>query len=464
MAGILDLLKPFMFIVPEVEAPEKKTHYREKIVWTIICLLVYLTCSHIPLYGVKLNKSSDPFYHQRILMASSRGSLLELGLSPIMTSSLVMQLLSGAKILKVDHSDPNSRALYKGAQKLVGIIITIVEGIVFVTSGMYGDISILGWFNGFLIVLQLTAAAILVLMLDEIMSKGYGLGDGVSVFIATNICEQIVWKAFSPATTNYEGKGTEFEGAIIAFFHYLFSKSNKLEALKLAFYRSHLPNLSNLIATLLIFLVVVWLQCWRVEYNIKPRHVKGASQPYPIRLFYTGTMPVMLQQALVSNLFFISQMMYGRFGGNIIIRMLGRWESDGQRKFPTGGLAYYFTAPTSLAGAVRNPVHFVIYLALILGTCGFFSHTWLDVSGNNAKEVANNLKREGYVIKGHDNSMEKELNRYIPIAASFGGIIIGLLSISADLLGAIGSGTGILMAVSNIYTAVEQIERERRSA
>ena len=91
-------------------------------------------------------------------------------------------------------------------------------------------------------------AGLVVLLLDELLQKGYGLGSGISLFIATNICETIVWKAFSPATIN-TGRGTEFEGAVIALFHLLATRSDKIRGLKEAFYRQNLPNLMNLMAT-----------------------------------------------------------------------------------------------------------------------------------------------------------------------------------------------------------------------
>lgn len=53
------------------------------------------------------------------------------------------------------------------------------------------------------------------------------------------------------------------------------------------------------------------------------------------------------------------------------------------------------------------------------------------------------------------------LNRYIPTAAAFGGMCIGALTIIADFLGAIGSGTGILLAVTIIYQYYEMLAKER---
>uniref|UniRef100_A0A6U9L3X0 Translocon Sec61/SecY plug domain-containing protein n=1 Tax=Oxyrrhis marina TaxID=2969 RepID=A0A6U9L3X0_OXYMA len=124
------------------------------------------------------------------------------------------------------------------------MLMTFGEAVAYVLSGMYGDIREIGAGNAILIILQLFLAGIIVITLDELMQKGYGLGSGISLFIATNICESIVWKAFSPTTLN-SGKGTEFEGALIALFHMLVTKTDKVSALKDAFYRSSAPNLTS---------------------------------------------------------------------------------------------------------------------------------------------------------------------------------------------------------------------------
>merc|ERR1712166_1293443 len=138
------------------------------------------------------NKSADPFYWMRVILASNRGTLMELGISPVVTSGMVMQLLAGAKLIGVDQSLKEDRVLFSGAQKLVGMLITIGEAVAYVVSGMYGDIKDLGATNAILIIIQLFCAGVIVL--DELLQKGYGLGSGISLFIATNICETIVWK------------------------------------------------------------------------------------------------------------------------------------------------------------------------------------------------------------------------------------------------------------------------------
>merc|ERR1711970_794029 len=206
----LQLIRPFMCILPEVKSPERKRPFREKVLWTAITLFIFLVCCQIPLYGIKTNDSADPFYWMRVILASNRGTLMELGISPIVTSGLVMQLLAGSKIIEVDQGLKSDRELFQGAQKLFGMIITIGEALAYVLSGMYGEIGVLGAINAILIILQLFVAGVIVIILDELLQKGYGLGSGISLFIATNICETIVWKAFSPMSINNPKGGTEF--------------------------------------------------------------------------------------------------------------------------------------------------------------------------------------------------------------------------------------------------------------
>ncbi len=222
-------------------------------------LFVFLVLSQLPLYGIKASEGADPFYWARAIMASSRGTCMELGISPIVTSGLIVQLLSGSGLLSIDHSVKADRDLLNGATKLLGIVITVGEAVAYVASGMYGDVREMGTVNAGLIVAQLCFAGLIVLCLDELLQKGYGLGSGISLFIATNICESIVWKSFSPYTIS-GARGAEFEGALIALVHLLMTRSNKLQALKEAFYRPNLPNVNNLLATVIIFMVVTYFQ------------------------------------------------------------------------------------------------------------------------------------------------------------------------------------------------------------
>ena len=214
-------------------------------------------------------------------------------------------MLANTRIIDFDNTSKDDIALFTGSTKVVGLLITLGQSMAYVLSGMYGEVASLGAGTCILIVLQLVFAGLCILTLDEMLTKGYGLGSGISLFIATNICESIVWKSFSPTTINTgRGKcfscllsllsnsclldsvplafhlfrffftypwvsGTEFEGAIIALFHLLITRDDKFRALKEAFYRTNLPNLTNLFATLLVFSLVIYVQGFKVDIPVK---------------------------------------------------------------------------------------------------------------------------------------------------------------------------------------------------
>jgi protein transport protein SEC61 subunit alpha len=198
-----------------------------------------------------------------------------------------------------------------------------------VVTGLYGPPSELGAGVCLLLIIQLVSAALIVILLDELLQKGYGLGSGITLFIATNICESIVWKAFSPTTVN-TGRGPEFEGAIVALFHLLFTWNDKGRALNEALFRERLPNIMNLVVTILMFAIVIYLQGFRIEIPVKSNRFRGQRGSYPVRLFYTSNMPIMLESALTSNVFMISQMLATRFPDNFFVRLLGVWEVSKQ--------------------------------------------------------------------------------------------------------------------------------------
>lgn len=465
--GFIHYLKPFVNILPEVETPLKKIQFKERVLWTVVTLFIFLVCCQVPLYGILSSDSADPFYWLRAILASNRGTLMELGISPIVTSGMIMQLLAGAKLIDVDQSNAEERALFAGAQKLFGLIITIGQAVVYVLTGLYGKPSELGVGICVLLVVQLFVAGLVVMLLDELLQKGYGLGSGISLFIATNICETIIWRSFSPTTVN-TGRGTEFEGAIIGFFSLLATRADKGRALREAFFRTNLPNLSNLIATVVVFLIVIYFQGFRVDIPVVSTKARGPTQNYSIKLFYTSNMPIILQSALVSNLFIISQLLWSKFGGFYIIDLLGSWKEYNYqgsiRYIPEGGLCYYLSPPQGFSDMLADPLHGLFYITFILGSCALFSRLWIDISGSSSSDVARQLKEQNMVIKGYrEQSTESHLNRYIPTAAAFGGLCIGALSIIADFFGAIGSGTGILMAVTTIYQYYEIMAKEQVS-
>merc|ERR1712190_314961 len=146
-------------------------------------------------------------------------------------------------------------------------------------------------------------------------------------------------------------------------FHMLFSKSDKVAALKEAFYRQNAPNITALFATVLVFFVVIYFQGFRVDLAVKNQKIRGQMGSYPIKLFYTSNIPIILQTALVSNLYFFSQLLYKRFKSNMLVNLLGQWqEMDYGGSVPVGGLAYYMSPPSNFSDIWEDPIHALFYV------------------------------------------------------------------------------------------------------
>ena len=464
---LLQTLKPVLQLMPTVPKPGREIDIMKRLTYTAAALALYLLCTLTPLYGVKKIAHQDPMYHLRLLTASSKFTLMELGISPIVSSGMILQLLSGFGIINRDQSNPESVALFDAAQKLAGLGMTAFQALTAIFSGQYGSREEVGLVGGICIFLQLMVAAVVVILLDELLQNGYGIGSGISLVIATNICEQIMWRLFSFQSFRY-GRGNEYEGAIIAFFHLLITRKDKLRAIKEAMFRSHLPNLSNVFSTVLIFFAVILFEHIKIEISLMNTVNRQDVPPYNIKLFYTSNTPIIVQSTIISQLCSFSRIICQHWPEAFITKILGVWRSPEQGlgdeyAVPISGLAYYLQAPTSIKHTLNDPIHTIIYLAIILSTAGIIAYYYINVGGQSAADVAKSLISQRLTIKGHRPDkvlLEKKFNQYIPYCAALGGIITGLLSFVADFVGAFGSGTGIILAVSIIYQFAEELGKE----
>src|ERR671939_830089 len=190
------IIKKVSAYVPQVEKPKKKIQLSEKLIWSGIAVLLYLVMGQIPLYGVTDDPRFDFLAFARVIFAAQQGTLLELGIGPIVTAGLLMQLLKGSDLLKLNFKNPDDRSLFTSATKIVTIIVIIAEGSLY-GSSVYGHLVARPEFVPILIG-QLIGASVIVMLLDEMVQKGWGLGSGISLFIMAGVAPGILWSVFSP--------------------------------------------------------------------------------------------------------------------------------------------------------------------------------------------------------------------------------------------------------------------------
>src|SRR5665647_13794 len=241
----LSLFKPIGRILPEIKKPERKVSFNEKIFWTALVLVIFLVMTEIPLYGVA-QSASDQFGQLRVIFASNRGTLMELGIGPIVTAGLILQLLAGSSIIQCDMSNSEDRGLFTSASKVFSILLTAIQAGAYIISGMYGT---LAGPTVIVIFLQLIGAGIIVMLMDELVQKGWGLGSGISLFIMAGVAQNILWSMFSP--TN---------GLFVGSLSALVSGQQTLVAWLIGSASGIYPSLLGFIATIIAFIIIIYLE------------------------------------------------------------------------------------------------------------------------------------------------------------------------------------------------------------
>lgn len=360
------MFRPIIRIFPEIRTPQRTVSFREKILWTGVILLIFLVMSNIPLYGIQTGQGYDYLYWMRVILASSRGTLMELGIGPIVTAGLIMQLLVGSRLIEMNYGDPEDRALFTGTQKVLAFLVTVVQITIYILSGAYGQLT---GDQMLLVFIQLSVAGTLLILMDETIQKGWGLGSGVSLFIAANVAGQIFWGCLNMTASPYDFLAGGIIIALVQILSFPFSYTYSVFQQAIGQFRSifppanlgdftyfieglptatawareafvvdllyphndiwHLfnrgygqPDLIGLIAAFITFLVVVYLESVRVEIPLQYARYRGFRGRYPIKFFYTSNIPVILVWALYANALLLAQVFWTNYGFQPIYNFL----------------------------------------------------------------------------------------------------------------------------------------------
>ena len=340
------VIKTVSRYIPQVEKPKKKITLTEKFVWSGIALFAYLIMGQIPLYGVTSDPKFDFLAFARVIFAAQQGTLLELGIGPIVTAGLLMQLLKGSDLLKLNFKNPDDRSLFTSATKIVTIIVIIAEGSLYGTS-VYGHLVARPEFIPILIG-QLVGSSIIVMLLDELVQKGWGLGSGISLFIMAGVAQGILWAMFSPLPA---------QDGPVGIFPFIINSVANGHIGDTLFRSGQLPSIFGLIVTSIVLLILVYVQGIHIDIPIVSTKYRGFTAVYPIKLLYTSNIPVILSSALLANAVFMGQMLWANYNPqneNPVFNWLAQFD-PGRPQTPTGGLLYYITSPRSLDAACTGP-------------------------------------------------------------------------------------------------------------
>lgn len=443
--------------IPQVPKPKKKLSLQVRLSWCGLALFIYMIMSQTPLYGAT-TPAFDFLAFARVIFASQQGTLTELGIGPIVTAGLLMQLLKGSEIFKLDFKKPEDRTLFQTATKLVTYIVIVAESILYGIS-VYGP-GLPSPEAGYILIGQLMAASIIIMLLDELIQKGWGLGSGISLFIMAGVSQQILWSLFSPIPAG--------DGGTVGVLPYLGSSLVQGDILDVLFRSNQLPSIFGLFLTAGILLILVYTQGIKIEIPIISTKYRGFSAVYPIKMMYVSNIPVILASALTANAVFMGQLFWANYNpgnNNAFMNFIAMFDPTSPST-PIGGILYYITPPRGLDVAALDPMRAVIYVLFMIGIIVLFGRLWVELGGLSAKTAAKNLLDADVQVPGFRRSkqpVENLLQKYIPAVTIIGSMILGILAGVSDVLGVFGSGIGMLLMVDiliNYYNLLikEQVE------
>ena len=448
----MSFFRNILMNLPEVVKPaQKRLSFKEKLKWTGIVLGLFFILGMIPLFGLGEN-ALQQFEYLSLILGAEFGSLISLGIGPIVTASIVLQLLNGSGIIKFDLTSADGKRTFQGIQKLLAIFFIIFEaGIYVFMGGLAPANAFLGTSTYFslqlILIFQLILGGLMIMFMDEVISK-WGFGSGISLFIAAGVSKSIFIRAFSPlASPTNPNIAT---GAIPALFQSL-AIGDKITAGLM---------LGGIIATILVFVMAVYGQAMKVEIPLSFGRVRGHGMRWPLSFLYTSNIPVILVAALMANI-----QLWARLLQNWGHPFLGTFSGN----TPISGLVAWLYSPNILGSVIKGSITFsqigqaLVYMAFMMGGAVLFSWFWMQTAGMDAKSQAKQIMSSGLQIPGFRKDqrvLERLLKRYIIPLTVMGGLAVGFLAGIADIAGALSRGTGILLAVMIIYKLYEEIAQQ----
>ena len=471
-------LRNIFSLIPEVRKPdEKKLGFNVKLKWTLIILVAFFVLGNITLYGLSSN-FLERFEFLSTVLAADFGSIISLGIGPIVMASIILQLLTGAGIINIDTTTPEGKKFFQGVQKLLVFFFIVFESMIYVLMKAFGADPTLGSLGPLILIVQLIFGGLLIFYMDEVCHK-WGFGSGVSLFIAAGVSRRLITAAFQFIRKAPNGSlenclldfnGTACSGKVFIFIQSIINKS-PIEATS---------ALAAMIVTVLIFMLVVWAQSLKIEVPLSFGRIKGYAVKWPLSFFYASVIPVILTAALVANVQLFGGIIEnaaqpcitgeGVCGGMANFAshftFLGSFTEQGQA---VSGLAFWMSSTNILDLFIRGGFMWkyllqgITHMLFFMIFSTIFALFWVKTSGMDSKAVAKNIKNSGLHLAGFrqdERVLESILDRYIIPLTIMGGAAVGLLASFTNLLGALVSGTAMLLVIMIMFQFYQNIAKD----
>lgn len=419
---------------------------RGKLIFTFIALLIVRLGSQLPLYNLS-ESAADVFGSNESLNffdtltggSMSNLSIFALNISPYITASIIMQLLTIAipSLEELQKDGENGRKKIASYTRYMTVVLALIEGSAMAFGFSSGDAPKLlldGATDYIIVILSLVAGSAFLMWLGEKINDK-GVGNGISIILAINILAKIPEDIYR-LVVNYVINPDDMVQKILAIV---------------------------LIVVILVGLVVLINILNDGERRIPVQYAKkvqgrklvgGQSSHIPLKVNTAGVIPVIFASSIMS----FPGLIAGFFG---VRAASGAGASVGQKILKLLNTGAWFNIKS--LSEFKYSIGLILYLVLLV----FFAYFYTTITFNPT-EVANNMKKNGGFVPGirpgkpTADFLNKVLNNIVFIGAMGLAIVCVIPIIAQGLTGAYVSfgGTSLIIIVGVVLETIKQVESQ----
>jgi preprotein translocase subunit SecY len=442
----------FLTILPTVSRPPRKIPLSRRLFWTAVVAIVYVLMTITPLYGVAHKQEQQGTQQAQLLLSiifgTAYGTLAHLGIGPIVIAGILLEVFAFSGLLNLDLDKREDRLKFTLLLKWTALGIAALEAVAYVLAGQFGQVTPLG---GVLIVVQLLIATVIILLLDDLMSKGWGIGSAISLIIFLGASRQIFLSLFSWDIVKDDNDSPHVVGllpALGAALYDLFTRGDATALMGLVNrpvvlkgQTTYLPDFVGLLSTLVLAFVILYLEMMKVNIPVTAGQYRGIKFTIPLRFVYVSVLPIIFT---TYSLLLVGQLLLP-FAGNPVV----------------GGIVQVIFLPHRFFFDVPALIlHYLLYVTLAIA----FAWVWVQLAGLSAEDQAKRLTQSQLHIPGFRQSekiLAKILERPINALTIISGFLAGSFAALGNILGVWGGGAGLVLLIEIALQYYALVMREQ---
>jgi preprotein translocase subunit SecY len=446
-------INSFLTIIPTVSRPPRRIPLSRRLFWTAVVAAVYILMTITPLYGATRTQQQGAQQAQQLLsiiFGTAYGTLAHLGIGPIVIAGILLEVFAFSGLMNLDLNKREDRLKFTLLLKWTALGIAALEAVAYVLGGQFGQVTPLG---GVLIIVQLLIATVIIMLLDDLMSKGWGIGSAISLIIFLGVSRQIFLSLFSWDVVIDNNDSPHVVGllpALGAALYDLFTRGdatalvglvNRPVVLKGQTSVTYLPDFVGLLSTLVLAFVILYLEMMKVNIPVTAGQYRGIKFTIPLRFVYVSVLPIIFT---TYSLLLAGQLLLP-FAGNPVVGEVVQVIFLPHR--------FFFNVPALI-------LHYLLYVALAIA----FAWVWVQLAGLSAEDQARQFTQSQLHVPGFRQSekiLAKILERPINALTIISGFLAGSFAALGNILGVWGGGAGLILLIEIALQYYALVMREQ---